>query len=69
MSDKMGFKLAGARIRYLQGEILRATGKSSEAAEQEKQARQILHDVSEESHADSLLKRADLRPILSQAAQ
>jgi thioredoxin-like negative regulator of GroEL len=69
MSDKMGLKLVGARTRYLQGEILRATGKSSEAAEQEKQARQILHDVSEESHADSLLKRADLRPILSQAAQ
>jgi len=67
MSDKMGFKLVGAKTRYLQGAILRATGKPSEAAEQEKQAREILHDLSEELHADSLLKRADLRPIVSQA--
>jgi hypothetical protein len=59
----------GAKTRYLQGAILRAVGKPSEAAEQEKQARQILHDLSEELHADSLLKRADLRPILSQAAR
>ncbi len=65
LSDKMGFRLAGAKARYLQADILRVSGKASDAASLNQQARQIVEDISKESNAASLLKRADLQPILS----
>ena len=65
VSEKSGFKFLQARLHYLQGQVLRATGKPSEAESQQNQALRILQDIGQESHSDSFLKRADVSAMLS----
>jgi len=65
-SEKLGLRLESARIHYFQGEILRLTGKSDEAARQYATARTMLDEIKKEPGAEHVLNRADLREMYGQ---
>jgi|tagenome__1003787_1003787.scaffolds.fasta_scaffold20989525_4 tetratricopeptide (TPR) repeat protein len=62
-SEKLGTGLESARIHYLLGRLLQATGNSSEANLQYAQSKRLLDGFSKEQAADHLLERSDLKPI------
>jgi hypothetical protein len=52
------------RAHYLLSQVLRASGNTVEADMQLKQAADVLEQMRQESHADTLLERSDLKPIV-----
>jgi len=65
LSEKSGFKFLLAKAHAVQGAIYRGSGKASEAGSQFKQMHSILQEMSQESHADSFLKRSDIMAMLA----
>jgi predicted negative regulator of RcsB-dependent stress response len=66
-SEKLGLRLQTARIHFLLGEVLRLTGKSSEASSQYSQARSMLDELKKEPGAEHLLDRSDLQKMYAAA--
>jgi eukaryotic-like serine/threonine-protein kinase len=66
-SEKLGLRLQTARIHFLLGEVLRLTGKSSEASSQYSQTRSMLDELKKEPGAEHLLDRSDLQKMYAAA--
>jgi eukaryotic-like serine/threonine-protein kinase len=66
-SEKLGLRLQTVRIHFLLGEVLRLTGKSSEASSQYSQARSMLDELKKEPGAEHLLDRSDLQKMYAAA--
>ena len=64
-SQDAGMKSLEPRAHYLLSQVLRADGKTAEADMQLKQASDLLDQMRQESRADTLLERWDLKPIVS----
>jgi eukaryotic-like serine/threonine-protein kinase len=62
-SERLGVRMESARIHYLLGSSLRATGDAAAAAGQYKQTLRILDDVKREPGAEHLLERSDLKAV------
>jgi hypothetical protein len=52
---------------YLLSQALRKNGKQSDADRHLQQAAQLVEEMRQESKSDSLLQRADLKPIVEEA--
>jgi eukaryotic-like serine/threonine-protein kinase len=63
-SQDAGMKSLEPRAHYLLSQALRADGNPAEADMQLKQASDLLDQMRQESHADTLLERSDLKPIV-----
>ncbi|MGC1977486.1 MAG: hypothetical protein WA671_12285, partial [Candidatus Sulfotelmatobacter sp.] len=63
-SDDLGIKSLQPRAHYLLSLALRASGNTADADAQLKQAADLLDQIRQESHADTLLERSDLKPIV-----
>jgi tetratricopeptide (TPR) repeat protein len=68
-SEKLGLRLESARIHYFLGEVLQQSGNTEDAANHFKQARSLFDSIKQESGAEHLVDRFDLRNIYSQAGQ
>jgi hypothetical protein len=66
-SERLGVRMESARIHYLLGRSLRATGDAGAAAGQYRQTLTILDDVKREPGAEHLLDRFDLKAIYDEA--
>jgi eukaryotic-like serine/threonine-protein kinase len=66
-SEDSGMKSLEPRAHYLLSQALRASGNTVEADMQLKQAADLLEQMRQESHADTLLERSDLKPIMEAA--
>jgi eukaryotic-like serine/threonine-protein kinase len=63
-SEDSGMKSLEPRAHYLLSQVLRAGGNTVEADMQLKLASDLLEQMRQESHADTLLERSDLKPIV-----
>ncbi len=68
-SDTLGLKAIQAQAQYLLGRTLQLSGKSADATDHFKQARQLADEIQKESRSDTITKRSDLASIYSQPAQ
>jgi eukaryotic-like serine/threonine-protein kinase len=66
-SEDSGMKSLEPRAHYLLSQALRASGNTVEADMHLKQASDLLEQMRQESHADTLLERSDLKPIVEAA--
>ena len=66
-TEDLDMKSLEPRAQYLLSLVLRASGNTAEADEHLKQAAALLEQMRQESHADTLLARFDLKPIVEQA--
>jgi eukaryotic-like serine/threonine-protein kinase len=66
-SERLGVRMESARIHYLLGSSLRATGDAAAAAGQYKQTLRILDDVKREPGAEHLLERSDLKAVYDES--
>jgi len=64
-AEKLGLHLESARIHYLMGEALRLSGNTSDASGQYQQARALLDGIKQESGADKISERSDLKNIFA----
>jgi eukaryotic-like serine/threonine-protein kinase len=55
------------RAHYLLSQALRNTGNKPDADQHLKKAAELVEQMRQESHADALLERADLKPIVAEA--
>ncbi|MGA8074504.1 MAG: tetratricopeptide repeat protein, partial [Candidatus Acidiferrales bacterium] len=65
-SDTLGLKAIQAQAQYLLGRTLQLSGKSADATDHFKQARQLADEIQKESKSDTITKRSDLSPIYAQ---
>jgi serine/threonine protein kinase/tetratricopeptide (TPR) repeat protein len=68
-SEKLGLRLANARIHYLLGTSLRLSGSAAESTAQYREALGLLDEISKEQGAEHVLDRYDLKPIYAEATQ
>jgi len=68
-SEKLGLRLETARIHYLMGACLRLSGSAPEAAGQYGEALRLLDEMRNESGADQLMNRPDLKVIYDDATR
>ena len=68
-SEKLGLRLETARIHYLMGACLRLSGSATEAAGQYGEALRLLDEMRNESGADQLMNRPDLKAIYDDATR
>ena len=68
-SEKLGLLLLQARIHYLLGTALHASGNASESGAQFKSALNLLERIQKEPGAEHISDRADLKPMFAAATQ
>ncbi len=68
-SEDLGMKSLLPEGHYLLSQALRMKGNTSEANRHLQQATQLVEEMRQESKSDSLLQRADLKPIMEQASK
>lgn len=66
-SEDLGMKSLLPEAHYLLAEALRKNGSDTDADRHLQQAAQLVEEMRQESKSDSLLQRADLRPIVEAA--
>jgi len=66
-SEDLGMKSLLPEGHYLLSQALRKNGKQSDADRHLQQAAQLVEEMRQESKSDSLLQRADLKPIVEEA--
>lgn len=66
-SEDLGMKSLLPEGHYLLSQALRKNGKQPDADRHLQQAAQLLEEMRQESKSDSLLQRADLKPIVEEA--
>jgi tetratricopeptide (TPR) repeat protein len=62
-AENLGLRVLEAKTQYLQGSLLTASGKNSEAAINYREVIRILDAISKEDNSSDVLKRADLKDI------
>jgi len=67
-SEKLGVRMEIAKIHYLLGISLRASGDASGAAGQYQQTLSILDEIKKDPGAEHLLERSDLKSIYDDAS-
>jgi tetratricopeptide (TPR) repeat protein len=67
-SEKLGLQGLLAQSHFLLARTLELSGKTAEAQDHYKQARQIADSIQKEAHTDTITKRSDLSPIYTHAA-
>jgi len=66
-SEDLGMKSLLPEGHYLLSQALRKSGNNAEADRHLRQAAQLVDEMRQESKSDSLLQRADLKPIVEEA--
>ncbi len=68
-AENLGLRVLEAKTQYLQGTLLTASGKNSDAAISYREVIRILDGISKEDNSSDVLKRAGLKEIYSGAQQ
>ena len=66
-ADKLELREIVARAQYSLGDLLRASGHPTEAADHYRQALQYLDEIRKDTGSDAFLQRSDLKPILAES--
>jgi tetratricopeptide (TPR) repeat protein len=68
-SEKLGLRMATAKIQYLLGDSLRLGGSTGEAAGHYREALRLLDEMKKEPGAEHLLDRSDLHAMYEEATR
>jgi tetratricopeptide (TPR) repeat protein len=66
-SEKLGLRALQAQIHHLLAATYRSTNNAADASRHANQARRLLQEIQKEAGTDTVSKRADLAPILTDA--
>jgi eukaryotic-like serine/threonine-protein kinase len=68
-SDKLGLRMETARIQFLLGTAIRAAGNSADSLSHYREAVRLWDEAKKEPGAQTLLQRADLKPLYDEAVR